>query len=70
MELGFRIGLLIFALVLFLIGVRGLLGFDLVVPTKFSGLKRFTGRSARVVGGVYLFFGLIMFFATYATTWK
>lgn len=69
MKLG-RILMLIFALVMFFIGVRGLLAFDLVLPTKFSGLKRFTGRAARVAGGVYLFFGFVMLFAIYATTWK
>ena len=65
-----RIVLLLVALTFLFIAVRGLLGFDLVLPTKFSGLKRFRGRSARVAGGVSLFFALLMLFAIYATTWK
>ena len=70
MESFFRILLLVLALVLLLIDVRGLLGYDLVLPTKFSGLQRFQGRYARVAGGVYLLFALLTLFAAYATTWK
>jgi hypothetical protein len=64
----FGIAFFVGALVFLYIAVRGLLGFDIVLPTKFSGLKRFKGRSARAAGAVMLFFGLLLLCMSYATT--
>jgi hypothetical protein len=64
----FTIVFLLGALVCLYTAVRGLLGFDLVLPTKFSGLKRFKKSSARAAGAVMLFFGLLLLCVSYATT--
>ena len=53
-------------LVLLFTGVRGLLGFPIVFPTKFSGWRRFSGDSARAVGGVAFFFGVVCLCVSYA----
>ena len=62
----FSLGFLVAGLVFLILGVRGLLGFAIRLPTKFSGLKRFTGRSARYAGGVALFFGVVFLCLSYA----
>ena len=61
----FSVGFLLGALVLLSIGARGLLGFAIVLPTKSWGLHRFTGRAARVAGGVYFVFGLLLLCLSY-----
>jgi hypothetical protein len=64
----FTIVFLLGGLVCLYAAIRGLLGFDLVLPTKFSGLKRFKGRSTRAAGALMLFFGLLLLCISYATT--
>jgi len=61
----FGMGFLLGALVLLYIGVRGLLGFAIVLPTKSWGLHRFTGPAARVGGGVYFVFGVLLLRLSY-----
>jgi hypothetical protein len=63
----FRIAFLVMGLVLLFTGIRGLLGFAIVLPTKSRGLQRFTGRSARVAGGVAIFFGALVLCFSYLT---
>jgi hypothetical protein len=63
----FRFLFLLIALVFFYVGVRGLLGHSIVLPTKFSGLQRFRGRPARVAGAVAVFSGLLFVCAYWLT---
>ena len=50
-------------------GVRGLLGFDIALPTKSGALQHFTGRSARVAGGVSTALSLMFLYFGVSTLW-
>ena len=54
------LGFLVLGLVLLFIGVRGLLGLTIILPTRSRGLQHLVGRSARVGGGVALFYAVIV----------
>jgi hypothetical protein len=63
----FGVAFLLVGIAFLYTGVRGLLGFDIALPTKSGSVQHFTGQLARVAGGVSAALGLLFLYFCYST---